>query len=78
MSGLLRVRNGANMVTPNTEGLSQSSIEAKQTAKGEYQVSVKIYQNADNSIDLPAAIADTIQAGQKQLRQRGFRIVGDS
>ncbi len=63
-------------MTMQSEGLSQSSVEAKQTSKGDYQVNAKVYQNADNTIDLPTTLADTITRCQDELTQRGHSIVG--
>jgi hypothetical protein len=65
------------MVTPNTEGLSQSSIEIKSTAKGEQQVNVKIYQNADNTIDLPSASVEAMKNTHAQLRANGYKVAGE-
>ena len=63
-------------MTMQPEGVSQSSVEAKQTSKGEYQVSAKVYQNADNTIDLPAALAATVLRCQQELIAHGQKIVG--
>ena len=65
------------MVTPN-EALSQSqsSIEVKMTAKGEAQVSVKIYQNADNTIDLPVESVNALRRTHSELVANGISVVG--
>jgi hypothetical protein len=60
-----------------TEGLSQSSIEGKMNAKGEYQVSAKVYQNPENTIDLPKELAMMIRRGHEELRANGLRIAGE-
>ena len=65
------------MVSPNTEGLSQSSIEIKSTAKGETQVSVKIYQNADNTIDLPVESVKALRRTHAELRAASYKIAGE-
>jgi len=65
------------MVTPNTEGTSQSSIEIKSTAKGETQVNVKIYQNADSTIDLPVESVAALRRTHAELRAGGYKVAGE-
>ena len=65
------------MVSPNTEGLSQRSIEIKSTAKGETQVNVKVYQNADNTIDLPVAAVAALRRTHAELRTGGYKVAGE-
>ena len=65
------------MVMP-TEGVSQSSIEVKQTAKGEVQVTVKIYQNPDGTLDMPSQTVGTLDVTLRKLRASGHRVVGES
>lgn len=65
-------------MTMPSEGPSQSSIDYKQNAKGEYAVSPKIYQNADGTIDLALEGAELVTRAQSMMRSEGHKIVGDA
>ena len=64
-------------MTTQHEGVSQSSIDYKQNAKGEYTVSPKIYQNPDGTLDLGLEGAKLVTRAQSMMRSEGHKIVGE-
>tara|TARA_R110002110_G_scaffold97375_4_gene250068 strand:- start:3415 stop:3618 length:204 start_codon:yes stop_codon:yes gene_type:complete len=66
------------MVTHNTvtQGVSQSSIEAKQNAKGEYAVAAKVYQNNEGTLDIVEEMLNMVRRGEEGLTKLGRRIAG--
>ena len=57
------------------EGVSQSSVEVKMTAKGEAQVAVKIYQTPGGTLDLPAETVKALQRTHAELANAGYKAV---
>ena len=64
-----------SMITEEYSSLN--SVEAKQTAKGDWQVTVKIYGQGDGYL-LANSIGDIVQIAIRSLETKGLRIAGKS
>jgi len=55
---------------------SQSSVSIKTTAKGQKQIDVKVYQNADNSLDLAVEATRMMKRTEAECEAQGYTLVG--
>ena len=75
--GLIPSRTVLESPGVTEEYSSLNSVEAKQTAKGDWQVTVKIYGQGDGQL-LANSIGDIVQIAIRSLETQGLRIAGKS